>query len=302
MKVLLTGGSGFLGREFIQQALLNNISVVALTRARVLPAAAGLDWSAGDINDVLSLAAIRSKYGPFDSLVHLAALVPRQIVDDQLNPMVRANIEGTMNVLEVFGTHVGSIVYGSTAEVYGFPDGEDPIDECYPTHPSSYYGATKLAAETLCACFGQKQSVPVSSLRFSVMYGGDDAILRAIPNFIRRALRNEDLEVFGGEERRDYLHVRDAAASIVCAVQRPSTGVYNIATGHGVSIHDAAHCIVRLCGSDSRIKVLPRTKKSAHMVFSVSSAADVLGFRARYAFPEGIEDQIQLQREHVKAR
>ena len=144
----------------------------------------------------------------------------------------------------------------------------------------------------------QRLGIPVSMLRFTVLYGPGDTIARAIPNFIKQALAGKTLEVYGGEELRDYLHVSDAIHAVYLAATKSVSGVFNIGTGKGVTIKDTAETIAKLINPNGTVQILPREKKAADIVLDVNRAEKELGFQADHVFPDLLDDQITWHKEH----
>jgi nucleoside-diphosphate-sugar epimerase len=297
LRVLLTGASGFLGSEAARRLAEDGFELVGVGRRRPEQQDPEIQFTEADLTDHSSLRAARAAIGPVEKIVHLAALVPRSQNDDEPGPMYGVNVEGTLNLLDVFGPDSTGVVYASTAEIYGLPSESRPLVETVPPNPPSWYAATKLAGEYVCRTWSQARGVPACILRFSVIYGPADTINRALPNFIDRALSGENLEVFGGEELRDYLSIDDAADAIALAVQITPSGTFNVGSGAGVTVRAAAEYVVQLTGSDASIDVLPRRKPAADLVLSIEQARRVLGYEPRRFFPEGLDQQIRWQAE-----
>jgi nucleoside-diphosphate-sugar epimerase len=297
MKTIITGASGFLGQKLLDLLRQQGHEIFILGQRQ--PKETLHPFIKADIRNLEELKGAREKIGQADSLIHLAALVPKNSSEDKASTMLDINAGGTINLLEVFGGRLKNFVYASTAEVYGLPVSGSKIRETTTPAPLSYYGASKLAGELFANAYGKKNQLPVSSLRFSVMYGPGDTINRAVPNFIKRALAGEQLEVFGGEELRDYINVADAAQALVLAAAIPSEGIYNIGTGEGISIKQTAEIIVSKIDPNLSIKVLPRQKVASDVVLDISRAQDELGFKPRYKFPDQLEEQITWQKSQL---
>ena len=198
-------------------------------------------------------------------------------------------------MLEFFGSRAPKIIFGSTAEVYDQSMISGEITEVNAVKPYSYYGATKLSSEFIMQSFAAKNNKELSILRFSVMYGGFDPIARAIPNFIRAALKNETITIRGAKILRDYVHVDDVAKSIVCAVTSQGSGILNIGTGRGVSIYDAAKEIVN--NTDSRSKIdIQSAAGGADIVLNIEKAEKSIGYEPSILFPAKLKKMIDEYR------
>ena len=296
MEVLLTGASGFLGKGLVDKLAETSDEVIVLTRQELSFSERNVVVERCDITSMTDIEAIYKKHPNIDTIVHLAALVPKTADEDQPLPMLKANVEGTITLLETFGPTLQNFVYASTAEVYGLPETKGKISEDHPARPASYYGASKLAGELFCTVYGQKHNLPVSILRFTVMYGAGDTINRAIPNFIRKALAKEPLELYGGEELRDYLQIDDAVEALYLAATNPQAGVFNIGSGVGTSVKQAAEAVIQKVGNGVSLQILPRQKPAVDIVLDVTRAQKVFGFKPTHVFPEKLEDQITWQR------
>lgn len=300
MKVLITGSSGFLGASLINRFLEDGHEVVAIARTK--PKAAGerggLEFCQADITDKKSLEICKEQVTHIDTIVHLAALVPKTKAEDEPEAMLKINVQGTINLLEVFGESIDAYVYASTAEVYGLPSAEGPIAETLTPAPLSYYGASKLAGEYFCNTYASKHNLGMTILRFTVLYGPGDTINRAVPNFIRKALAGEDLDVFGGEELRDYLHVSDAVEALYLAATTNAQGVFNIGTGQGITIRQVAESIIGKINPDLKMNVQEREKKAADIVLDISKARQQLKFQPKHFFPDLLEEQIEWQKKN----
>lgn len=293
VRVLVTGASGFLGRRVTTMLAEARHHVVALGRApgsyRHPP---GVHFATGDLTDRASLERAREQAPAIDTVVHLAGLVPKSSQEDVPAQMAEVNVGGTVKLLEVFGLTVRGLVYASTAEVYGLPQAPEPIGEDWPPDPPSYYAASKLAGEWFCRVFGQRHALRVSVLRLSVLYGSGDRIDRAVPNFVRDALSGKRIQLHGGEDLRDYLYVEDAAAACCLAAEQAAAGVFNIGSGIGTSIKDAAHAVLERAGSGAGIELLPPKKKASNIVMDITKAETVLGYRPKHVFPAMLEEQM----------
>jgi len=297
MKILVTGGSGFLGKRLIELLLADHHEVIALGRHPFVINAPGFRFVTVDLLDRDELTKGHADLPKIDTIIHMAALVPHTKDEDQAAEMCNVNVRATINLLETFGVDVQNIVYASTAEVYGLPEVSEPITESLLPVPLSNYGASKLAGELFCRVFAQRQAIPISMLRFTVLYGPHDLINRAVPNFINNALQGRPLEVFGGEELRDYLHVGDAAQALYLAAKKPVDGVFNVGTGKGISIRDTATAIAHAIDPNLEVKVLPRTKPASDIVLNVTKIEQELGFKAKRFFPDLLDEQVSWHKQ-----
>ena len=292
MKILVTGSSGFVGRRFLEMAP-TDWEIIYLGRSQ--PDNLTGRWIQCDLSDQKSveLAVKQLDDESFDSIVHLAAFVPKTAADDTLENAKLGNIDATINLLTCFSERSKKIIIGSTAEVYDQSKIHGPITEDNVVAGSSYYGSTKMASELIAQSYAKKMNKELTILRFSVMYGGYDPIARAIPNFIRAAKAGEDLTIRGAKVLRDYVHIDDVARSIICAVNVNGAGVVNIGTGRGVSIRETAQAIVDSTQSTSHIAVLSEDGGS-DIVIDISQAEKLLDYHPEVFFPDKLKEMEKL--------
>lgn len=291
MNILLTGATGFVGKRAID--ILGDVhNIVCIGRTN--PNNTKVEFVEGDITDGYLLKKIAARYaeGFFDAIVHLAAYVPRTKDADVLSDAHAVNIQGTVNIIDSFDGKFKKLIVGSSAEVYDLSDLHGLITESSAVSPLSYYGATKVGGEYISLAYGKKNNIPVAIMRFSVMYGANDPIARALPNFIRRAVADEPIDVYGGDTLRDYIHVDDVVASIECALNNSfGSEVLNIGTGRGVSIRSAAEDIVRQ--SQSKSEIINHEGSGLDVVLDITRAKNVIGFQPSIFFPDKLSDMIE---------
>jgi UDP-glucose 4-epimerase len=295
MNILVTGANGFLGKRLLARLGTNKKDTVyacanhADTR---LPNPFGSDYHL-DITNPISIDKCVSNLNQIDTLIHLAAAVPKEKKDDNLKQMCAVNVQGTANLL--YGLRkkkIKKIIYASTVEVYGMPQSPKPITELVAPNPVSYYGASKLAAENIVNIFAKELKITAFILRFSVMYGPLDPIKRAIPNFISEASQGNTLNVFGAGQLRDYLYVDDAVQAIMQSLKSGTSGTYNIGSGKQTSIRQAASEIIKRINNKVTIHSFPNKNRSFHMVLDIQKAKKFLYFSPHFAFPDKLEELI----------
>jgi nucleoside-diphosphate-sugar epimerase len=295
MRILLTGATGFAGKAFLDLAS-SHYDIVCLGRTRPELQLPNITFVETDIQDRASVnSAADAIEGEFDALVHLAAYVPKEGDADRLQDAAGVNVHGTVNLLEAFNGRFKKHVLGSTVEVYDQTQIDSLITSKTPVGPVSYYASTKLASEFIALSFSKKNSIPTLILRFSVMYGPDDPIARAIPNFIKSALKNDPIAIRGSQLQRDYIHVTDVADSIVKAIDSSAEGVIAIGTGESITIEQTARSIVEQSNSKSTISA--EEGPGAHIVIDPTEAEEKIGFKATKHFPDALDQVIASYRD-----
>ncbi|MGH2353670.1 MAG: NAD-dependent epimerase/dehydratase family protein [Chloroflexota bacterium] len=260
MKVLITGGAGFIGAALARAHLERGDAVTIVDnlvtgRREQVPDGAQfhlLDVGSPALEDCFEVA------GPFDVVSHYAALkdVRRALVDPY--PDAEANILGTLNVLRCAAGHgTGLFVFPSSAAVYGDAQ-RFPTPETAPAAPISPYGISKAAAEAYCAFFARNRSLPAVALRYSTVYGPtatEESEAGVITNFTRRLLAGRAPIIYGdGEQTRDLVSVDDVVRANLLAIERGPRpwAVYNVATGVETSVNDLCRTLAALTGFQGR--------------------------------------------------
>lgn len=277
MRALVTGGAGFIGSHLADALIARGDEVVVLDNLRrghrhFVPVGAHL--VEGDIRDAAAVASVAEDC---DVVFHLAAQSNVMGAMDDVDYSFSTNVGGTLNVLRAAAmAKVRRVVFASSREAYGEP-GALPVEETAPLAAKNLYGASKVAAEAYCDAFRGTAGLDTMVLRFANVYGPRDTG-RVIPLWLSRAANGEDLELFGGDQVLDFLHITVAVEALLAATQPGVAGPVNVGTGRGTSLRDLAARIIDLTGGRSRLSVLPaRGPEVVRFVAAVGRMRDVLG-------------------------
>ncbi len=277
MKVLVTGGAGFIGAHLAAASLAAGDEVVALdnmrrgARAKLAP---DMQVIEGDIRDretvALAMRGVQRVY-------HLAAQsnVLGAVTDTDYS--FTSNVVGTYNVLVAArDADVERVVFTSSREVYGEVE-QLPVAENRPMDPKNAYGASKAAGEVYCRTFQNTYGLDVSVLRLANVYGSGDRD-RVIPIWLDRARHGEDLEIYGGAQVLDLVPVDLVVAALRRAAEAGLGGrVVNVGSGIGTPLRDLANRIARLPAREVGLRVLPaRSIEVTRFVADVARMRDVL--------------------------
>lgn len=263
MKILVTGGAGFIGSHLVEhfQGKATEIRVLDNLRSGYSRNLQGLEHTFihGSVTDPETVAKAVSGV---DYIFHLAALVSVPQSIEQPLETVDINVTGHLNILEAASSSgVKKLVFASSAAIYGdnptVPKTEDMLPD-----PKSPYAITKLDGEYYLNLYQQLGKLNTCALRFFNVFGPRQdpkgAYAAAVPIFIQKALANEPITIFGdGGQTRDFIYVKDIVSALVFASENPLTGSYNAGYGAQMSINDLAKHIVSLTGSTSEIHHLP---------------------------------------------
>ncbi|MBR9692421.1 NAD-dependent epimerase/dehydratase family protein [Candidatus Woesearchaeota archaeon] len=288
MRILITGGSGFIGQHAAKHLLAAGHDVTTLDIAEN-----GIDGVRHVKGSICDAETVGIAMEGQDAVVHLAAVVSAAGSIDDPETTYTVNIEASVNVLAAARlAGVKKAVLASSAAVYGL-EPSTPTKEDEPLQPLSPYAESKIAMEELATEAG----LPTVCLRFFNVYGpsqkADSQYAAAIPAFVTKALANEPLTIYGdGEQTRDFVYVADIAKAIELALTK-GTGVMNIASGKKTSINELAKTIIKLTESESDIEhAEPRDGDPRISAADVSTAKKELDFSATTELEEGLKETI----------
>lgn len=295
MKILITGGSGFIGSHIVEhyQDKAEEIRVLDNLRTGHRHNLDGLrhTFIEGSVTD---RELVRKALEGIDRVFHLAAMV--SVPESMAKPgeCVDINVRGLLNVLEeAAAAGVGKLVFASSAAVYGDNPTVPKLETMLP-EPKSPYAITKLDGEYYLGMFQREGRLETAALRFFNVFGPRQdpkgAYAAAVPIFIEKAVCGEDITVFGdGGQTRDFIFVKDIAGALVFAAETPGvTGVFNAGYGGQITINDLANNIIAAAGSSSR--VLHAAERAGDVRHSRASAEKLraAGWTPRYSLEEGL--------------
>jgi len=296
VKILVTGGAGFIGSNIAKHLLELGHAPVVLDdlssgyRQNLIP---GVRFVEADVRDgdVVAHAAKGCQV-----ILHLAASVGNKRSLD--HPLVDAaiNILGTLNALESARLNgIDRVVFSSSAGIFGELK-TLPIAENHPQDPDSPYGVSKLAAEKMCLVYNKVYGMHNVCLRYFNVFGPHqryDAYGNAIPIFAQRVLRHEALTIYGdGEQTRDFVNVRDVVdANIQAALTSGVQGVFNIGSGTRITINELVRLIQEVAGIQAGVVfVPPRSGDVRHSLADIRAAQAAFGFKPQVALEQGLAE------------
>ncbi len=287
-RVLVTGGSGFIGRHVVATLSSAGASV------RVVDLKPHPDPAVEVIQgDIVERSVLEEAFaGGFDSVVHLAAVtsVLRSLEHPQLT--FRTNVTGTQELLEAArGAGVTSLAFASTNAVTG-PMQAPAIVESATLQPLTPYGATKAAAEMLMSAYTAAYGIRCTYLRLTNVYGPGMQAKDSIVARLMRAIRlGTTFEIYGdGRQLRDYVHAADVVAAMQLALTSDEwAGPTVIGTGTSLSVLEVVDEVRRVSGAELDVRHGPAKPGEMPAVIVDPSKARAAGWSPRYTFAEGLE-------------
>lgn len=307
-KVLVTGGAGFIGSNFVKHMLETHedyaiYNLDALTYAGNLENLSDIEnnkryfFIKGDITD-RDLVDSLCQQNKFDYIVNFAAEshVDRSIHDPEI--FIRSNVLGTLTLLDVAKKYeVARYLQVSTDEVYGSLGATGFFTESTPISPNSPYSASKASADLVVRAYHETYGMPVVITRCSNNYGPYQFPEKLIPLMIGNALNDKELPVYGdGMNIRDWLHVKDHCRAIDVVLRKGKIGeVYNVGgNNEKANIEIVKLILATLNKSESLIKyVNDRLGHDRRYAIDSSKMQQELGWSPEYTFEEGIKETIQ---------
>jgi UDP-glucose 4-epimerase len=300
MKVLVTGGAGFIGSWVVERLLTDGDEVLLLD-----------DFSTGDRRnlehlmdntdlsiiegDIRDRAIVDQAAAQADATVHLAAVASVGKATENPDLACAVNVTGTLNVLEGARWNGHSrFVYMSSAAVYGLPRAL-PLREDSPTVPVGVYGASKLAGEAMTHAFRTTYGLSTVALRLFNVYGPRQKSDQrgVIQSFIEDSAKKGQVIVYGdGRQSFDFVFVEDAAEAVRKALRSDATGPFNIGTGKMTSVNELVRFFVKRKPQLEIVRAEARPGEVKRSRASTARAAHVLGWHAKASLSEGLRRSI----------
>ena len=274
MRILVTGGAGFIGSHITDLLIKDGHAVTVLDnlsgghKDQINPKAKLI------VGDIGNSQKTKEALKGIDCVIHAAGLiiVPESVAD----PIKYCdnNVLGTVNLLQTMkDSGVKKIIFSSSACVYGTPD-HLPIKEDAPLRPDNPYGATKASIEAFLQAFNANHNFDVTILRYFNPYGPGELHqpeTHAIPNFIKAALVKKPIPLYWqGEQIRDFIYIDDLAQAHVDVLQLSNFNIFNLGTETGVKVRDVIDLIFEIVGYEVPINDLGERPGDVHANYASS--------------------------------
>jgi UDP-glucose 4-epimerase len=298
MKILVTGGGGFLGMHLVDSLLEEDYTVSILD---IFKESKKIQNPKVEVfeEDITNYESVNKCLKGFDTIIHLAAKasVSESISNPELVNLV--NVTGSLNLLKACkNNNIQNFIAASSASVYG-KTLDNPISEHTITKPISPYGASKLSMEAYMSAFSHSFNLNTIGLRFFNIYGMGQSSKYGgvIKKFSDQINENKDIQISGdGENTRDFIHVSDVVKSISLSIKninKKKGAIYNIASGESISIINLAKIMIKI--SNKNIKIHFKGAQEGDIKDSsakIELAKRELGFNPTVLLEEGLRDMI----------
>ncbi len=302
MRVLVTGGSGFIGSHVVDKLRARGHEpVIYDLRPSPWHDRGSVDTVLGSITD---REALERALHSCDAVAHLAAVADVNDVHAEPEDAERVNARGTVTVLEAARrAGVKRIVYASTIWVYSDCEQEEVDEDTLLPAPSHLYTSTKLAGELYCKAYQELYGIDYTILRFGIPYGPRAREAAVIPAFVGKALRGEALTLAGdGGQSRRFVYVEDLADGVALGLDdQGANRVYNLASDENVTIKQIAETVKQLIGNVEIVYTPARPGDFGGKVVCSERARRELGWTAATPFHEGVRRYVTWRQELATA-
>lgn len=298
MKIIITGGSGFIGTD-LSRSLGKNHEITVFDSQK--PRLREVNFIEGNIKNPKDVIDSIKNY---DIVIHLAASLG--VINTETNPIATmdTNTFGTKNVLEACRINdIRKIIFSSSSEIYGEPL-KIPIEESDRPIPITPYGVSKLAAEEYIKSYSKVHGIQYTILRLFNVYGEDQGNQWVVPEFVNQAIKNQNITIHGnGSQIRAFCHVSDVSSAFSNVLERGNGEIFNIGNNsEPISIKELAQKIISIAKSKSSINFLPFEKSNRNRteilkrIPNIEKAKKILGYQPQISLTEGLTRVINNKR------
>ncbi len=295
MRILVLGGSGFLGSHIVDRFLAENhdVCVYDLYPERFRRSPTGIKFFTGDFGNVGALDELIST--GFDAVIHCVSTTTPKSSNESPEFDIQSNVIGTLNLLDICVRHkLSKLVFlSSGGTIYGDIGDAALVDESHSVRPMCSYGVSKLSIEHYLDVYRHLRGLNYVALRLSNPYGERQSPLRALGAltvFLHRTLKGQNVEVWGdGSVTRDFIYVGDVANAVYLATVNPISGIFNVGTGSGLSLHDILSQISDSVGLVPKVSWLPsRSFDVPRIVLDATKLRNATNWSCRTSLRDGI--------------
>ncbi len=310
-KILITGGAGFIGSN-LAMSLQNkypNSKIVILddfssATFKNLKGFKGIVYACD-----VSTEEIFFKLDDFqpDVIFHMASITDTTVDDQEY--MMRKNVDGFKNILELANESEATVVYASSASVYGIVKEHIPLKEDREKSPENIYAFSKYVMDNIAKEFSEKTGLKIVGVRYFNVYGYGEAhkgkFASMIYQLYKQLKENQKARLFKwGEQKRDFVYIKDVVEATILAEKAPKSTVYNVGSGKARSFNDVVQIINRELGTDYEIEYFdcPYDFYQEFTEADMNKIKEELGFVPKYSLEKGIKEYIAILEGNTNSR
>lgn len=297
-KILVTGGTGFLGRRVLRELGSLGLDIIVLGlqgEEKLIPKEARARTTFLEADLTGSLDYLKAELKGVTKVIYLAGrinLIPKirepvKFIREEFD----FNLRGLINLLGVLPSGIKHFTFASSCSVYG--PGESPITEDSCIYPPTPYGASKLSGEVCLNFYCRTLGIPLTVLRFSQLYGKGEPHSQFITGFLRACKKGAVIRLNnGGRDVRDILHVEDAARAVARAVVLEKHGIFNISSGKGFTTKEYVTACAIVTHRRPRLEIEAGDGERI-IIYDNKAAARELGFEPKVPLLVGLKEMVE---------
>lgn len=287
MKALVFGATGLIGSQLVKRLLEEGFEVTGTSRKKEKFELPKYKQVQMDISDKKNFSKITGKY---DYVFNMAAHISPGYSTDEALQCLLVNSLGTLNILEYMVKNgMSRLIHSSSVTVYGKPR-RLMVRETSPTKPIIVYGVSKLTAESYCNMYSTLHGLNITILRYGSVYGPGLNQRTALPIFIERARKNEDIYLYGnGMRSQDYVCVDDVIEANLLSANKGIKGIFNIGSGINTTMRELAYTIVEVLESKSKISFDRSKQQEFSIGIDIKKAKRELGYNPQFTLKKSLE-------------
>lgn len=306
LRILLTGGTGFIGSHLLRRLIGNNHSVIILKRKksktdRIQDIIHSRQISEYDIDDLNKLDKILLKEKP-ELIIHLAAMYKRYHSQEDVSEMVSTNITLPTKILDSVKRY-GQTFFINTGSFFEYKPKTRASDEQTPITPLNLYAATKQAFEQILDYYAAAKNIKAVTLKLFSPYGPGDQEYKLIPMLIRKINNGEPIDMTAGGQKLDYTYVEDIVEAYILSMKFLEKSnrrheIFNIGSGDPVSLKDLAKLIAKLLNKPMKVNFGAKDYAPDEIMYSKadsSKASKFLNWSARHSLESGLIETIKKE-------
>lgn len=300
MKILVTGGAGFIGSNLVEELVRLGHEAVVLDNF-YLGTKKNLEGLDAEIinGDIRNADVVNKAANGVDVIFNEAASSSSPMFMKNLRDAVSVNVDGFINILNAARDNSSKVVYASTSSIYG--NLPPPLREDMNVTPPNFYSATKLFNEQLAAVYTSEYGIETVGFRYMSVYGpkeeGKGVFANLASQFLWALQKNEQPVIYGnGSQTRDFVYVGDVVQANILAMKKKLGGeVFNVGTGIGTSLNTLVDLLNKILGKNVKPKYIETPVKNYidTQLADISKIKKMLGFEPKYMLEEGIKDMLK---------